>query len=422
MSNNERNFMLKYINSIYGKKNKVSANMTMPKIFKQFFTPQKYSQIMINELNIDTPKKVIDLSMGEASLLLESIKRWPDAEYFGNDIDEKCCEKICAEYLEISCFNLDIFKKNTIKSIEEITNKVDLCIGNPPFHLINQNKDIKYILGQYGLENKYNSEKIPAEVVFILQCLNILSDDGTLSLILPDGFFVNKYLSYFREFLINNYTVLNVIELPNNIFEKTDAKTHILTLKKTNSKTYKKIKLYKHNLPNTLLIGNTDAFNRMDYSYYENLNKYSDYEPISKLDISFIRGKLKYLIKDIKPEHIMHTTNFSKGNIFRNRLRTKNQLLKYESKIAMAGDIVFARVGSSCIGNVGYIEKGFFIATDCIFILRIEDEKLRRKIYKMLISKEGQNWIHSNSKGVSAKHITIEDFKKFPYIKKDYNV
>lgn len=415
MSNNERNFMLKYINSIYGKKNKVSTNMTMPKIFKQFFTPQKYSQIMINELNINTPKKVIDLSMGEASLLLESIKRWPDAEYFGNDIDEKCCKKIYSEYSDISCFNLDIFKKNTIKSIEEITNKVDLCIGNPPFHLINQNKDIKYILGQYGLENKYSSEKIPAEVIFILQCLNILSDDGTLSLILPDGFFVNKYLSHFREFLINNYTVLNVIELPNNIFEKTDAKTHILTLKKTKCKTNKKIKLYKHDLPHTLLIENTDAFNRMDYSYYENLKKYSDYEPISKLDITFIRGKLKYMIKDIKPEHIMHTTNFSQGNIFRNRLRTKKQLLKYESKIARAGDIVFARVGSSCIGNVGYIEKGFFIATDCIFILRIDDKELRIEIHNMLISREGQNWIRSTSKGVSAKHITLEDFKNFPY-------
>jgi type I restriction enzyme M protein len=209
-----------------------------------------------------------------------------------------------------------------------------------------------------------------------------------------------------------------VIELPNNIFEKTDAKTHILTLKKTNSKTNKKIKLYKHDLPNTLLIENTDAFNRMDYSYYENLKKYCDYEPISKLNISFIRGKLKYLIKDIRPEHIMHTTNFSKGNIFRNRLRTKNQLLKYESKIAMAGDIVFARVGSSCIGNVGYVEEGFFIATDCIFILRIDDKKLRTEIHNMLISDEGQNWIHSNSKGVSAKHIPLEDFKKFPYMRK----
>ena len=28
----------------------------------------------------------------------------------------------------------------------------------------------------------------------------------------------------------------------------------------------------------------------------------------------------------------------------------------------------------------------------------------------MLTSSEGQNWIHSNSKGVSAKHIPLEDF------------
>jgi type I restriction-modification system DNA methylase subunit len=417
MSNNERNFMLKYINSIYGKKNKVFANMTMPKIFKQFFTPQKYSQIMINELDIDAPKKIIDLSMGEASLLLESIKRWPESEYFGNDIDEKCCEKICSEHPKISCFNLDIFKIDTIKYIENSIDKVDLCLGNPPFHLINQTKDIRYILKQYGLEQKYNSEKIPAEVIFVLQCLTILSNNGTLSLILPDGFFVNRYLSCFREFLITNYKIINIIELPNNIFERTEAKTHILTLKKTKI-TNKKIKLYKHNLLNNLFIEGSDAINRMDYSYYENLKKYSIYKPISSLDILFMRGKVKYLIKNIKAEHILHSTNFSKGNIFANRLRTKNQLLMYSNKIAIAGDIVIARVGSSCIGNIGYIKKGFFVATDCVFILRIDNLELRKEIYDILISEDGQKWIRSNSKGVAAKHITLEDFKKFPYFVK----
>ncbi len=415
MSNNERKLMLKYMSTTHGINDKALKKMTIPKMFKQFFTPQKYSQIMINQLKIEAPKKIIDLSMGEASLLLEGIERWPDSEYYGNDIDKKCCEKICLEYPKITCFNFDIFKRGTIQKIENFTGKIDLCIGNPPFHLIKQSKDIKAILKSYKLDKIYNSEKIPAEVIFILQCLNILSDNGTLSLILPDGFFVNNYLSAFRKFLINNYEIISIMELHNNIFEKTDAKTHILTLKKIKSSNAK-IELLKHGIFNRLYITSEQAILRMDYSFYENRKKYVKYLPISKFNIKFMRGKPKYLIKNIKSEYVLHTTNFSKGNIFKNELKNEKQLVNYKEKIAKTGDIIIARVGSSCIGKIGYVEKGFFVATDCIFILSISDIKLRKEIFNMLSSKEGQRWIQSNSKGVSAKHITLEDFKKFPYL------
>lgn len=54
-------------------RNKALSSMTVSKIFRQFFTPQKYSQIMIENLDIDTPEKILDLSMGEGSLWL---KQW----------------------------------------------------------------------------------------------------------------------------------------------------------------------------------------------------------------------------------------------------------------------------------------------------------------------------------------------------------
>lgn len=41
-------------------------------------------------------------------------------------------------------------------------------------------------------------------------------------------------------------------------------------------------------------------------------------------------------------------------------------------------------------------------------------------MYKSLLSNEGQDWIKSNSKGVAARHITLEDIKKFPLFKIDF--
>ena len=299
MSSNERTIMVEYLTKIYGKRKKVPIDMSPRLNFKQFFTPQKYSQIMIDALDIPFPNKIIDLAIGGGSLLIEAIKRWENSTYYGNDIDEKCCENICKNYKNIKkCFNQDIFLKSTIKTIKKEIGKVDLCVGNPPFHLINQDNDIKDILKSYKLDKQYKSNYIPAEVIFILQCLEILKTHGTLALILPDGFFVNSYLKNFRKFLIENYTVEKIIELPSNIFEKTDAKTHILVLNKSKPFQNNIISLIKD--LHTINISKDNAIHRMNYSFYSILNKYEKYKNISSLDIDFIRGKSKYLIKNFK--------------------------------------------------------------------------------------------------------------------------
>lgn len=392
---------------------KAIKDMTLHHSFKQFFTPQKYSNVMINALKISQPKKVIDLAMGEGSLLIEAMRKWENIKYVGNDLDSICCQKICAKHRQIKCFNEDIFLKSTIEKIERNIGKVDLCLGNPPFDLIRQKEDIKIILKDYNLDKLYNTEYIPAELIFILQCLTILKNNGTLALILPDGFFVNSYLKKFRQFLLANYSVQKVIELPHSIFKKTDAKTHVLILQKT-SPISDKITISSIENYDEIEITNLEAINRMDYSFYKVFDMYKNYNSLSNLDIQFLRGKSKFLIKDIDEKYILHTTNFSDGNVFSNNLRTPKALGQYSGKIAMSGDIVIARVGSYCLGKIGIVEKGYFVATDCLFILRIKDIKLRNTILNLLNSTDGQMWIKANSKGVAARHITLDDIKRFP--------
>lgn len=414
MLNNKSTNMIE--SKILSEKNKGLFKINMTKVFKQFFTPQKYSQIMIENLNITLPKKVIDLSMGEGSLLKEAMRLWENSKYIGNDIDIDCCSNIKREYCEkIICFNENIFKKATIKKITKDIGKVDLCLGNPPFQLISQDTDTRQILKKYNLDIYNKSVYIPAEVIFILQCLSILERNGTLSIILPDGFFVNNYLKNFRQFLLSNYKIEKIIELPNKIFDKTDAKTHILVMKNIKVINHNII-LKKNGISKSIQITYKEAVERMDYSFYENTKKYTKHLPISNLNIKFLRGTPRYLIKDIEDDYIIHTTNLSKNKYFRNKLKTSDNLLSYKYKIAEAGDILLARVGTYCIGKVSIIESGYFIITDCVFIIRVKDIKMRNNIYNSLCSEEGQMWIKSVSKGVSAKHITLNDIKKFPYM------
>jgi restriction endonuclease S subunit len=138
---------------------------------------------------------------------------------------------------------------------------------------------------------------------------------------------------------------------------------------------------------------------------------------ISDLNVEVLRGKPKYKLTDIDEKHILHTTNFSKSNNFTNQLRSSKKLSKYQDRLAIPGDIILARVGTHCLGKIGIIEKGYFVATDCIIIIRIEDKELRQNIFNSLKSPFGQQWIKANSKGVAAKHITLEDIKTFPVLK-----
>ncbi|MDD3591848.1 MAG: N-6 DNA methylase [Sulfurovum sp.] len=408
-----RKVMLEYFTKINGKKNRGNRSMTMARTFQQFFTPPKYSQVMINALHIQQPKKIIDLAMGEGSLLLEAMRRWESSLIYGNDIDPNCCRKIIQEHSNISCHDHDIFLNASLDKLLQSIGKVDLCVANPPFHSIKQNEDIRILLKEFSLDEIYQSEYIPSEVPFILQNFKILEKFGTLAIILPDGFFTNKKLKHFRQFLISNFLIEKVIELPKKIFKNTHAKTHILILR-NEAPVSQTITLTQHIKSVPIAISSSDAIERMDYSYYSQQLDDKNTTSISELDVTFLRGKSRYLLKEVNSQHILHTTSFRHGTLLSNRLKTKKKLKEFSNHITEHGDIVIARVGTSCLGNIGMVQSGYFIATDCIIIIRTKNLKLRDIIYNALISQQGQQWIKANSKGVAARHITLEAIKKFP--------
>lgn len=396
--------------------------MTMRQKYQQFFTPKKFSQVIINLLNDFKPDKIIDLAMGEGSLLIEAKDKWTKAQYYGNDIDEKCCKQIMENHSDINVFNYDIFLNSSIDNIKKKINNLDLCIGNPPFCKIILDDEIKILLNEFNLHNLCTSEYISSEVPFILQCLKILKEDGVLALILPDGFFTNNCLKFFREFIISNYKIFKIFELPANIFEYTKAKTHIMILE-NRKPTDSFINLCAYD-EKSISIDSKDAINRMDYSYYKGINNLcEDMNTLENLDVELFRGRPRYKLEDIDKKYILHTTNFklARGN-FNNPLKTTKKIQKHEDKIAKKDDIVLARVGSSCLGNIGMIKTGYFVITDCIFVIRVKDNNLRKIVYHTLKSEMGQKWIRSHAKGVAARHITLEEMAKFPIKKAMHGV
>lgn len=67
------------------------------------------------------------------------------------------------------------------------------------------------------------------------ECLNLLSENGTLSIVLTSKIgFAGGEVERFRKYLNENYNVKSISELPNGLFEYISIKTYLLTVTKKN--------------------------------------------------------------------------------------------------------------------------------------------------------------------------------------------
>lgn len=70
-------------------------------------------------------------------------------------------------------------------------------------------------------------------VLFVERCLDMLSDDGVLGIVLPETVYHAPSLGYLRQYLLSQNSIIAVIDLPHNTFRPhCNAKTCLLILKK----------------------------------------------------------------------------------------------------------------------------------------------------------------------------------------------
>lgn len=125
--------------------------------------------------------------------------------------------------------------------INKYANSVDLIIANPPF---GANFSIKEIQGEsfYPFLKEKRINTIPSELLILEKSMHLLKDNGRLAIILPDSVVSSKGLqAEFRTFIMENFTVEAVIELPATAFAQagTRTKTIILYLKKIKNPYFK---------------------------------------------------------------------------------------------------------------------------------------------------------------------------------------
>lgn len=378
---------------------------------QQFYTQRRYSECLVNNLAIDSPKNAFDLGLGDGGLLLATKRRWDTIDLIGADIDLTNISIAHSKKL-IDAFEFDGFRPDLPEIINSKYGEIDLLVSNPPYYSCELDRNISSVLNEAGLSKfiSKSSKKIPAELVFLAQNLRLLTENGELGIILPAGLISGERWREPREFLFTEYNVKKIIQLPTRSFTKTEAQTFIVIISRRKNRD---TTILSHvDYDEDFEIKLTEASERADYSYYQHQrNHYPNYQ-LSESDFSVFRGTMTHDQLKSLPQCFIHTTYLKNTPTELNLPEAPHA----RGKNAIPGDIVIGRVGRRCLGRVALINSGIVPISDCVIVVRCRTSQTRDSVWRKLKTKTARNSLYELSLGVGAKYLTykiLSDYIQF---------
>ncbi len=228
------------------------------------FTPTKLANYLSNKLinyyGDMTDKIVVDPACGDGSLLI-SIAKQSDSNFqklVGFDINKEYIAQTKRNLTEIGISNFEIKnedfleisnKQNDLFSNNFLSEYADIVIANPPY-VRTQNlgsKKSKQIAKDFKLTGK-----VDLYYPFLIGMTNILKKGGVLGVITSNRYLTTKSGSDIRKFLLDNYDILEVIDLGDSQLFDAAVLPAILIGRKKTSKTQlqsicKFVKIYETN-------------------------------------------------------------------------------------------------------------------------------------------------------------------------------
>jgi hypothetical protein len=243
----------------------------------------------------------------------------------------------------------------------------------------------------------------------------LLKNDGGLGIIVSDSLITGKEFRIFRETILKEFDVRRIIQLPDKIFNKTEARTHIIILTKSKS-TQTTCELFqssiKGKLSKGISINKTDLVERMDYHFHKKkLIPKTGIITLKDIGVEIKRGRYSY--KELREKNIsyFHSVHFkyrSQTMNFRSKVSRNN--IKYS---AQPGDILMCRVGKRIVGKVALVNSGNVVISDCIYKIRVP-KIYARIVFNSFLSPKGQKWLKGYAHGVCSQVISKSDLENFP--------
>lgn len=217
----------------------------VPAVFKkeldQYFTPLTLINCMVEILRPGINDKVVDPAMGTGDFLTATMQyrfKLNDSSVisrvYGMDKDPQA--------FELAIVNMILNKdgQTYLREVDSIANpsiwegEMGVALCNPPFGARTVESDPK-VLEQYDLGHvwiqeggswKKTDQLLDSQqlgILFIERCFKLLVDGGKVGIILPEGYLCTASYGYVRQWILDKFRIVGLVELPRRIFLKSDA-------------------------------------------------------------------------------------------------------------------------------------------------------------------------------------------------------
>ncbi len=211
----------------------------------EFYTPQSVAQVLSKIVFSPSMRNIYDPTCGSGSLLLRAARELNKEDkanvmFYGQELGASTYNLARMNMIlhDVAYDHFDIKRGDTLTNPKHIFDehgkelKMDAIVANPPFSASwNPESEIDYAERFDNQGGRVGKDK--ADFAFIQHMYYMLSDNGTMAVVLPHGvlFRGGKELKV-RQWLLDNNAIEAVIGLPSNIFFGTSIPTCILVLKK----------------------------------------------------------------------------------------------------------------------------------------------------------------------------------------------
>lgn len=354
-----------------------------------YYTPEALADKIVKLLPRRKFDTVIDICCGTWNLLAAAKKKYPRADFYGVDIDESI-RKYAFDGAEFILNDGRVFSNQ--EKMEGRT--YDLILSNPPFGIL-EDSEVYWNKGTGVTEySALRCKRYEAEMM--LANLYLAHQNSVVVFILPITFVNGVTFKKARKQIAESFTVLEIIELPNDTFQGNELKTAAIILEKANRPRK------KANYRYATLNNSNWNFSQVRYITQKEIKAGNwGTRENGKSDIRIKRGTIHSGDMNNGNNTVLHCSSIYENGRWRPSIRYTEQT---SSIIAEYGDILINRIGKGagywCINDIPNVA-----ISDCIFVLKNVHEDIIKKFNDNTVNGK----LNVNMRGVSTRYITQSD-------------
>lgn len=378
--------------------------------FNFYATPCWVAELIASQCSLNQRAQIIDLGAGEGSLLRGFADLRPRAHRTAIEVDS-------THFPHLQKVAHDLYHLNLLK--EDIPNNLlrkgfqRTIVSNPPFGKVGLDESVKNSLIKHKLiDPETYSKNARLEAYFLSLALNLSKIGSNIAFIISANLLYQNLWRTLRSTLVAEHRLEKIILLPADAYAHAEVETAVIFLRPYQGEV-KNINILDCR-GGSVVKSKCSAEKFVDSFFNELHPARQRTQELGGILEKIYRGRS--CSRELKSNNIahVHTSDINASHSQRIKLSLKQVAGGYsQEKIALAGDILIARVGTRCLGSAVMIESGTSVISDCVISVRVPNDK-RDIIFKQLASDEGRDWLRSTARGSCAKIITYESIQRFP--------